>query len=99
MLTSFVSICNSHELDVEVTVQDISGVTKRATASLIHNEDMRAYLVVTNLVFPDGRNMSLVDARRLESGGQTHSQVRTCTHEKCNNGVFCLCLSHIAHIV
>ena len=54
------------------------GVTKRFTASLIDDDDLGGYLVVTNMVHAEGRNLSLVDARRLEEGGHVHIQVCLC---------------------
>lgn len=51
-----------------------TGVTKRCLASLIDDDELGGYLVVTNMVSP-GRNLSLVDARRLQPGGHAHVQV------------------------
>ncbi len=65
----------SLDLGVETTTEAGNGVTKRFTASLIDDDDLGGYLVVINIVHPGGRNLSLVDARRLEEGGHAHSQV------------------------
>lgn len=65
----------SLDLGVEMTTEPSSGVTKRFTASLIDDDDLGGYLVVINMVHPGGRNLSLVDARRLEEGGHAHTQV------------------------
>jgi len=63
------------DLGVEMSTEPSNGVTKRFTASLIDDDDLGGYLVVTNMVHPGGRNLSLVDARRLEEGGHAHTQV------------------------
>eukprot|EP00903_Cladosiphon_okamuranus_P009322 g8892.t1 len=63
----------SFELGVEQFSEPNAGVTKRCLASLIDDDELGGYLVVTNMISP-GRNLSLVDARRLEAGGHAHFQ-------------------------
>ena len=58
-----------------MVIEPSHGITKRFTASLIDDDDLGGYLVVTNMVLAEGRNLSLVDARRLEEGGHVHIQV------------------------
>ena len=64
-----------------MTTEPSHGVTKRFTASLIDDDDLGGYLVVTNMVYSEGRSLSLVDARRLEEGGHVHIQVCLCRGE------------------
>eukprot|EP00752_Nemacystus_decipiens_P016448 g14703.t1 len=61
------------ELGVEQFSEPNVGVTKRCSASLIDDDELGGYLVVTNMISP-GRNLSLVDARRLQAGGHAHVQ-------------------------
>ena len=77
MPLSFVATsCRSFELGVEQFSEPNTGVTKRSSASLIDDDELGGYLVVTNMISP-GRNLSLVDARRLQPGGHNHIQVCT----------------------
>lgn len=65
----------SFELGVEQLSESNPGAIERCSASLIDDDELGGYLVVTNMVSP-GRNISLVDARRLQPGGHAHVQVR-----------------------
>lgn len=74
-LTPPLALFDSFELGEEHVTQSTSGVVKRSTASLIHDGELTGYVVAAVILPPDGRDLSLVDARRLGDGGHLHVQV------------------------
>ncbi|CAM9941945.1 unnamed protein product, partial [Hapterophycus canaliculatus] len=65
----------SFNLGQDKVSQNGSGGYKRSRASLINDGQLAGYLVANSSVSPqDGRNFSLVDARRLDDGGHIHVQ-------------------------
>lgn len=65
----------SFELGLEKAVQNAAGYIKRSTASLIDDGLLTGYFVAISTMSSEGRSLSLVDARQLEEGGHSHTQV------------------------
>lgn len=60
-----------------VIVSTDYGTTQRSTAFLLNDRELRGYRVEINTDSPGGRNISLVDSRRLE--GQGHANIEVCS--------------------
>ncbi|CAM9174639.1 unnamed protein product [Pylaiella littoralis] len=57
-----------------VIASDASGTTQRYKVSLLNEGDMTGYRVEKRTTSSGGRDMSLVDSRRLEGHGHNHTQ-------------------------